>query len=332
MHSGAFVDQHPRLERKSVRTSVATSEREGLKKAVGPIAVRYRRANNLIMKGLNKLSLKLETASEMVPDSIRRTFEDALRSALESVYDIATKTEVDPNRKIRDEVKDTRFWDRILPGKAEDDSGAPPSGNLSLDRFWDKISRIRSGNGRDTTTESGPGRERLPARILSALGLNRLLAIVLGSVSGFFGPMALIPEMPVTVGLIFREIRSVAITYGFDPNSGETRKHCLAIFGSGTILEEDNAADLGFLASRYFVHGTTVRELISRFIPRIVSILGPRFLSPPVIGAAVGAGLNGMYISYFTEVAHVYFQLLNLEDKGYDPSEVREEFLRQIRR
>ena len=287
-----------------MRTRVATVDRDGLEEAVRPIAARYRRANNLIMKALNKLSLKLETASEMVPESIRRTFEDALRSAVESVYDVAAKTNADPSRKTGDGIKDKRFWDRINPR--------------------------RTGVGQDGTTEIDAMRERLPARILSAVGLNKLLAIVLGSVSGFFGPIALIPELPITVGLIFREIRNVAITYGFDPNSEETRKHCLAIFGSGTILKGDDAADLGFFASRYFVHGTTVRELISRFIPRIASILGPRFVSPPVIGAAVGAGLNGMYTSYFTEVAHVHFQLLMLEDEGHNPDDVREEFLRQV--
>ena len=158
---------------------------------------------------------------------------------------------------------------------------------------------------------------------------NQVVATLSGLAGGVGGFQTALLELPVAIMLIYKEILKVSAEYGRDPESAETRKECLAIFASGTSLETDDYSDSGFIAARLAVRGSTIFELINRFAPQIIKIFGPKFVSPPVIGAAVGAGINYIYIDYFRRISHVQFRINELS-KQFDPVHVHDEFKTQV--
>ena len=158
---------------------------------------------------------------------------------------------------------------------------------------------------------------------------NQAAAALSGLVGGVGGFQTMLLELPVAIGLIFKEIQKVSAEYGRDPASEETRKECLAIFASGTNLEADDYADSAFIGARIVLRGSTVFELITRFAPQIIRIFGPKIVSPPVVGMAIGAGINYIYVDYFREIAHVQFRIDELS-KQFDPVRVHEEFKAQV--
>lgn len=158
---------------------------------------------------------------------------------------------------------------------------------------------------------------------------NQVAATLSGLVGGVGGTYTTLLELPVAFGLIFKEILKVSTEYERDPRSESTRMECLAIFLSGTNLEEDDYSDSGFIAARIALTGSNAVNLINRFAPGLIRIFGPRIVSPPVIGAAIGATINYVYIDYFRKIAHVQFRI-NKIAKSYNPVQVHEEFKYQV--
>jgi len=167
---------------------------------------------------------------------------------------------------------------------------------------------------------------------------------VTGAMSGFFGPLTLAVELPITTGIMFRSIASIAQSFGEDLSDPETRLQCLQVFAMGST--QSNKDDE--MNSAYFAHRMAFNSLIknaSVFLaqhtaqealraiekgaaPLLVRLLGSiaaRFElvvaekilaeSVPIIGAIGGAAINTAFSEYFNRTAFFHFGLRYLEKK-----------------
>lgn len=187
-------------------------------------------------------------------------------------------------------------------------------------------------HGREEELNQNENIKKLKAKLRNRVfkSSNQVAATLSGLVGGVGGTATTLLELPVAFGLIFKEILKVSAEYGRDPKSENTRMECLAIFLSGTSLEEDDYSDSGFIAARIALTGPAAVTLINRFAPGLIKIFGPRIVSPPVLGSAIGATINYVYIDYFRKIAHVQFRINKLAG-SYDPVQVHEEFKHQVK-
>jgi hypothetical protein len=141
----------------------------------------------------------------------------------------------------------------------------------------------------------------------------RLTGALSGALGGFGGLPTTLAELPVTTGLIMRSVADIARARGLDLGAEEVRRACIEVFAFGGPLEEDDDADLAFWMTR--LAGQEVAQLIAaviaRYAPVLVTKLGAQ--AAPLVGAAVGAGLNLVYMAFYQRMARVVFDLLPLE-------------------
>lgn len=149
---------------------------------------------------------------------------------------------------------------------------------------------------------------------------------LLGGAGGFATTLA---ELPVTTTLIMRSIADIARAGGHDLNDPEVRAHCVEVFAFGGPLEEDDDADLAFWTAR--LAGREVAQLTvgvaARYAPTVVTKLAAQ--AAPVLGAAVGAGLNLLYMEFYQRMARVVFRLLPLE-RAHGREAVRRAFAGRV--
>jgi len=140
------------------------------------------------------------------------------------------------------------------------------------------------------------------------------LATAMGAAGGAGGLPTALAELPVTTTVLLRAIQGIAEEHGFDPTEEEVRLDCLRVFAAAGPLEEDDDADLGFLAARLTLTGQSVQALIARVAPRLSVVLGQKLAaqSAPVIGAVAGAAVNWVFTGYYQEMARVQFGLARL--------------------
>lgn len=155
--------------------------------------------------------------------------------------------------------------------------------------------------------------------------LSTAMATAMGAAGGVGGLPSALAEMPVTVTVLMRAMLAIAAEHGFDPDSPEVAKECLAVFAAAGPLAEDDGTDIGFLAARVSITGASVNALIARVAPKVATVLGQKLAAQtvPVLGAAAGAAVNYAYTSYYQEMAHVHFGLLRLaQDSGRSRAEL----------
>lgn len=144
-------------------------------------------------------------------------------------------------------------------------------------------------------------------------GAYRLTGALSGALGGFGGLLTTLAELPVTTGLIMRSVADIARARGLDLSDEEVRRACIEVFAFGGPLDEDDDADLAFWMTR--LAGQEVAQLIAtviaRYAPVLVTKLGAQ--AAPLVGAAVGAGLNLVYMEFYQRMARVVFDLLPLE-------------------
>ncbi|MCR9085838.1 MAG: EcsC family protein [Rhodobacteraceae bacterium] len=157
--------------------------------------------------------------------------------------------------------------------------------------------------------------------------LHRAVATVTGALGGFFGTASSFAELPVAVTAILRSIRSVARDYGYDPDDPEIARECLIVFTAGSPDRSDDGVDTAFLSARLAVSGGSVQKLIATVSARLAGMLGQKLGAQtlPVLGAVGGATVNYAFMSFYTEMAHVYFGLKRLSE-GRDREAVLAEF------
>jgi len=145
--------------------------------------------------------------------------------------------------------------------------------------------------------------------------LNTAVTTAMGAAGGFGGLPTALVELPVTTTVLLRAIQGVAARNGFDVSQEDIQKECLQVFASAGPLDQDDGADMAFLAARVSISGTTLSALIAKVAPRLSVVLGQKLAAQtvPVLGAVAGAGINYSYTSYYQEMAEIHFGLKRLE-------------------
>ncbi|MDA9208429.1 EcsC family protein [Octadecabacter sp.] len=143
---------------------------------------------------------------------------------------------------------------------------------------------------------------------------HKALASVSGALGGLGGLPTALVELPLATTVIFRAVQQIAVQYGEDPTSTETRAQCLQVFGKGGPGDADDGIDTSFIGARISLSGAAINTLINKVAPQFATVLGQKLASQtiPILGAAAGAGTNFTFVSYYTDIAHVHFGLRQL--------------------
>ena len=187
---------------------------------------------------------------------------------------------------------------------------------------------------------------------------HRLATTATGGVSGAFGLAGLAVEMPVTTGIMFRSIASIAHDFGEDLDVPEGRLQCIAVLGHAGPGSADDGVDASYLTARVAM-ATLVRdaaafmsargaqdisETLARglapalvsFVERVAAqfnvVVSQKLMaqSIPVIGIATGATINNVFTGHFNSVARYHFGIRRLE-RQYGTDAVYAEYRRQLR-
>ncbi len=166
-----------------------------------------------------------------------------------------------------------------------------------------------------------------------AKGGHALAAAAAGGVAGFFGPLTMLVEVPITTGVIFRSIAAIARAEGENPADPETVLACLEVFALGGTGRADDAADAGYYAVRaalaqqvktsadFLARGGAgpAAPMLVAWIRRVAERLGVQYTEKlaaqavPVVGAVGGAAINTIFIRHFQAMAEGHFVVRRLE-------------------
>jgi hypothetical protein len=182
-------------------------------------------------------------------------------------------------------------------------------------------------------------------------GTNKLLhkfaAVGAGAAGGFFGPLTLLAELPVTTLLMLRSIAEIARSEGEDLTGKDARMACVQVFALGGRTSEDEAADLGYYGLRFALgiyferdileyaanangpHIPAVIEMIRAIAARFGVVISDKAAAQmvPIAGALSGAMLNLIFMNHYQDVAKGHFTVRRLE-RQYGVDRIRDEYQR----
>ncbi len=184
------------------------------------------------------------------------------------------------------------------------------------------------------------GDEPLPA----SPKMHTAAAATAGAVGGFFGIKALLVELPLTTGIMFRSMADIARAEGESPRDPETVVNVLQVFALGSgASSKDDAAETSYYGVRLAL-GKAVSEALQYVarhsagnigapaLVRLISAVASRFgvavtqkamaQAVPVIGAVGGGLVNTVFISHFQDMARGHFAIRRLE-REYSEEVVR---------
>lgn len=193
-------------------------------------------------------------------------------------------------------------------------------------------------------TDAPPEITSVSAARAGARGVGRrmnLAAAASGAVGGFAGLVALPLELPISTLILLRSIAATAHQMGADLNDPITRLECLSVLSLGSPSRGDDAADVGYWATRVGLAsavreaaraaaqlgtGDLTRIAFDRTAPallRLIGMIAGRFEAVvteralaqalPVVGALSGAVVNTAFAQHFHTVALYHFGLRRLE-------------------
>lgn len=165
--------------------------------------------------------------------------------------------------------------------------------------------------------------------------LHTAAAMTTGAVAGFFGIQALLVELPLTTGIMFRSIADIARAEGESPEDPETVLNCMQVFAMGSgSSDADDAAETSYYGVRIalskavtdalqYVATQRAGSATAPALVRLVAALASRFgivvtqkamaQAIPVIGAVGGGLVNTVFISHFQDMARGHFVIRRLE-------------------
>ena len=175
--------------------------------------------------------------------------------------------------------------------------------------------------------------------------LHRLAVVGAGASGGFFGLPGLALELPVSTTLIIRSVGQIARSQGENPADYQTRLACLEVFalgGGGKTLDKASrylntrvALSQNIRATSLWLASDAARRKAPPVLIRLTQSIASRFSivveekvlagAIPLIGAAGGAAVNGVFISLFQDKALGHFIYRRLE-RTYGRDEVREAY------
>jgi len=164
----------------------------------------------------------------------------------------------------------------------------------------------------------------------SSAARHRAMTIGLGAAGGFFGPVGLVLELPVTTVLLLRTIADTARREGETLDDLDARLACLEVFALGSPSPADDAAETGFFELRAAMAVQLARggwpasglstlpgaaELLRVLAGRFGVVVGQKAAARavPFVGAATGASLNALFFEHFLDVARGHFVRRRLE-------------------
>lgn len=167
---------------------------------------------------------------------------------------------------------------------------------------------------------------------------HKVIAVGSGAVGGFFGPLAVLAELPLTTTLMLRSIADIARAEGEDLTEIPSRLACFQVFALGGRTRDDERAEIGYYGMRLslglhfdsivkFSGGAggvhipgaieLVRSVAARFGVVISDSVAARMI--PVAGALSAAMLNLVFMQHYQDVAKGHFTVRRLErDHGMD--------------
>ncbi len=178
--------------------------------------------------------------------------------------------------------------------------------------------------------------------------IHTAMATLSGAVGGAFGLPALAIELPVSTTLILRSVADIARGQGEDIRATETQLACIEVFAIGSRAPSDDAAEMGYYATRTMLARSVTeaaryvaeRGIVEEGAPALVQLIAKiaaRFKVPvsakfaaqslPAIGAAGGAAINLVFINHFQDMARGHFTVRRLERK-YGAEVIRDEYAR----
>src|SRR5262249_23315361 len=79
---------------------------------------------------------------------------------------------------------------------------------------------------------------------------HKVTTTALGGAGGLFGLLGAAAELPITTGVMFRSIASIAGEFGEDLKDPAARLECLSVFSHGGPAPEDDAVGSSYLTTR----------------------------------------------------------------------------------
>lgn len=169
--------------------------------------------------------------------------------------------------------------------------------------------------------------------------LHKAMVMGSGAVGGFFGPLTLLAELPLTTALMLRSIADIARRQGEDLATLEARLACMEVFALGGRTQEDEATETGYYGIRATLalqlsgfldspgiatHLPTAIHLIRTTAARFGVVISDKAAAQmiPLAGAASGALLNLIFMQHFQDMARGHFTMRRLERK-YGPEPVK---------
>lgn len=175
--------------------------------------------------------------------------------------------------------------------------------------------------------------------------MHRVAVAGTGAAGGFFGPLAVLTELPLSTTLMLRSIAQIAHSQGEDVRgSNESRLACIQVFALGGRSPDDKDAELGYYGLRMTLglHFEPILEYVGTrsgpHIPGSVQVaraVAARFgvvvsdkvaaQLVPILGALSGAALNLAFMQHYQDVAHGHFLLRRLE-RDYGELAIRDAY------
>ena len=160
-------------------------------------------------------------------------------------------------------------------------------------------------------------------RTLNSERVHRGLAMMTGFMGGALGLPGTLAELPVTTGILLRQIAAIAAEEGEDLAAPGAAAECLKVFALGGPSKKDDAADAGYFAVRIALSQALSGAIGRTLLPGFMAQIATRFGVPvglklsaqaaPLIGAATGAAINLAFLKHFRDVARAHFTVRRLE-------------------
>jgi len=146
---------------------------------------------------------------------------------------------------------------------------------------------------------------------------NRIAAALEGFGCGLGGPTLLLVDLPVLILVNLNAIAAVATVYGFDPEAPEERDLALAILSGGSealaqlaTLEHERDPEAVETVLHRHLAGNAALALHAGAARAALRLLRQKLLQViPILGGAVGAGLNFHYTATTTRTAVMAYRL-----------------------
>jgi hypothetical protein len=264
------------------------------KKAIEEVEAYFRSSEDGLLGRVSKTLFKpVESFAErLVPDSILEAAGNGVEAALRGIHNLSDRT-VDVEPVLREARRLTEVVDTVADLRRQDL------------RICDKVAEeVASKHG--------------------------LVAALEGAGCGLGGFALLAADIPLLFGVAMRVVRQLAVAYGVDPAapgesvlglkvfelaSGGTRDRYAELLQLDALRDELDGLEPQKRAEKAAVLATMFMS--REAVKRVVSIIISRKLlqTVPLVGAAVGAGFNYLFVSDVGETARMVYRRRFLTEK-----------------